>query len=68
MNCGTSFYGGFVIFSVIGFMAQEAGLPVKDVVTTGNFLTVFSGFSQIDTVAPFLLVNLLQVEFSVIRS
>ena len=35
VNCGTSFFGGFVIFSVIGFMAHEAGLPVEDVVKSG---------------------------------
>ena len=36
VNCGTSFFGGFVIFSVIGFMAHEAGLPVEDVVKSGS--------------------------------
>ena len=32
---GTSFYAGFVIFAVIGFMANEAGVPVSDVITSG---------------------------------
>ncbi|XP_075587458.1 sodium- and chloride-dependent glycine transporter 1 [Dermatophagoides farinae] len=34
-NCLTSVYAGFVIFSIIGFMAHEIGREVKDVVTQG---------------------------------
>ena len=51
MNSGTSFYGGFVIFSVLGFMAQKQGVDVKDVakggkkgysVTKSNLATIFT--------------------------
>lgn len=35
VNSGTSFYGGFVIFSVLGFMAQKQGVDVKDVAKGG---------------------------------
>ncbi|XP_013379913.2 sodium-dependent proline transporter [Lingula anatina] len=35
INCGTSFYGGFVIFSVMGYMAKVAGLRVDEVVKQG---------------------------------
>ncbi|XP_064629997.1 sodium- and chloride-dependent glycine transporter 1-like isoform X2 [Lineus longissimus] len=35
INCFTSFFAGFVTFSVVGFMADEAGLTVEDVITSG---------------------------------
>ena len=31
----TSFYGGFVIFSVVGFMAKEANTTMEKVATQG---------------------------------
>ncbi len=34
-NCGTSFFAGFAVFSVLGYMAQQVGKPVGDVVTSG---------------------------------
>ena len=35
-NSGTSFFAGFVIFMVLGFMANEAGKEVKDVAESGQ--------------------------------
>ncbi|KAJ7380047.1 hypothetical protein OS493_010754 [Desmophyllum pertusum] len=34
-NSGTSFYGGFLIFSVLGFMAKNQGVEVADVAKSG---------------------------------
>ncbi|XP_022796296.1 sodium- and chloride-dependent creatine transporter 1-like [Stylophora pistillata] len=34
-NSGTSFYGGFLIFSVLGFMAKNQGVTVEEVAKPG---------------------------------
>ena len=35
INCGTSVFAGFVIFSVIGFMAKQTCQDVENVVDAG---------------------------------
>ena len=35
-NCLTSFYAGFTIFAIIGFMAHEMGLSIEEVAQAGK--------------------------------
>ena len=44
INCGTSFYAGFVIFSVLGFMAKNKHTSVANVVDDGMYLLCNSTF------------------------
>jgi len=34
-NCGTSFLAGFAVFSILGFFAMAANMPIQDVVKGG---------------------------------
>ena len=36
LNCGTSVFAGFVVFGIIGFMAEQLSLDVKDVAVKGE--------------------------------
>lgn len=50
-NIGTSFFAGFVIFSVIGFLAHELAVPVASVVDQGAGLAfiVYPEVREFDT-------------------
>jgi len=50
-NCMTSFVAGFAIFSVLGFMAKELGVAVKDVATGGTGLA-FEAYPDLVTRLP----------------
>ncbi|MBN2030660.1 sodium-dependent transporter [bacterium] len=37
-NCGTSFFAGFAVFSMLGYLAKVQGLPLPEVTTSGTGL------------------------------
>jgi len=40
----TSFFAGFVIFSVLGYMSKKSHTPIDKVATEGNSLAYFFAF------------------------
>ncbi|XP_028448842.1 sodium- and chloride-dependent GABA transporter 3-like [Perca flavescens] len=70
LNSGTSFVAGFVVFSVLGFMAQKQGVSVDTVVESGPSLafiaypqaTALMPFPQFWTACFFLMLILLTID------
>ena len=55
-NCGFSFFAGFAVFSALGFLAYQVGVPVQDVVESGPnlaFVTYPTIISKLPFWAPF---------------
>ncbi|XP_053186777.1 sodium- and chloride-dependent betaine transporter-like [Scomber japonicus] len=52
LNSGTSFVAGFVVFSVLGFMAQQQGVTVDAVAESGPGLA-FIAYPQATAMIPF---------------
>jgi len=49
-NCGTSFFAGFAVFSMLGYLAKVQGLPVPDVTASGTglaFVTYPTAITQL---------------------
>ena len=40
VNSGTSFFAGFVVFSTLGFMANEQGIDISKVAESGKYATL----------------------------
>ncbi|MDP8239470.1 MAG: sodium-dependent transporter [Candidatus Hatepunaea meridiana] len=56
INCGFSFFAGFAVFSALGFLAYQVGVPVQDVVKSGPdlaFITYPTIISKLPFWAPF---------------
>lgn len=51
INCLTSFFGGFAVFAIVGFMAKETGQDIEDVVQSGSAI-VFVVFPEACTYMP----------------
>ena len=56
-NCATSFFAGFAVFSIVGFIMQSLSIPIGEVSASGLGLTFVSfpvGISMMPTGAPII--------------
>uniref|UniRef100_A0A3P9C895 Transporter n=1 Tax=Maylandia zebra TaxID=106582 RepID=A0A3P9C895_9CICH len=52
LNSGTSVVAGFAVFSVLGFMAHEQGVPIAEVAESGPGLAFIPGYPQAVAMMP----------------
>ncbi|VDM16115.1 unnamed protein product [Hydatigera taeniaeformis] len=52
INCLTSVFAGFVVFSTLGFMANAKGVPVANVVESGKWQSDITYLSEICAIRP----------------
>lgn len=60
-NCATSFFAGFAVFSIVGFIMGALGIPIEEVSASGlglAFVTLPVGISMIPAGAPIIGVLL----------
>mmetsp|Transcript_33168 Transcript_33168/g.79985 ORF Transcript_33168/g.79985 Transcript_33168/m.79985 type:complete len:588 (-) Transcript_33168:368-2131(-) len=50
-NSGFSIFGGFAVFSIVGYLAEQRGLPVEQVASAGTGLA-FDVFAEVLTLFP----------------
>ena len=47
INCCTSFYAGFVVFSTLGYMSKQKGVPIDEVAIAGSKIPCFKNIRTI---------------------